>query len=153
MTEKTTIGRTDKADFPELDLQDIDLKIDTGAYTSAIHCKDIETKEQDGKTVLTFKLLDDSHSQYDGKEFATEHFKEKSIKSSNGSSEERYVVQTDIRLFGVTYPIQLSLSDRGEMRFPILIGRRFLKGKFIVDAARRNLSHKKKLATAKKQAK
>ena len=145
MKEKKTIGRKDKVDFPELGLQDIDIKIDTGAYTSAIHCHKIEFKEVDGKQFLTFTLLDPSHPQYDKKEFSTENYKEKRIKNSFGHSERRYIIKTNIRLFEKKYFITLSLSERGEMRFPVLIGRKFLMGKYVVDPSKYDLSHKSKL--------
>lgn len=145
MKKKIIIGRKDKADFPDLDLKNIDIKIDTGAYTSAIHCRKIGVKEVDGKQVLFFTLLDPSHSQYEGKEFSADTFKEKKIKNSFGSSETRFVIETSIKLFDKRFKIQLSLSERGEMRFPILIGRKFLMGKFIVNPAKYDLSYKKTL--------
>ena len=70
MKKKLTIGRKDKIDFPEFNLQDIDIKMDTGAYTSSIHCHKIGTKEKDGKEVVVFTLLDPSHPQYDNKDIA-----------------------------------------------------------------------------------
>jgi hypothetical protein len=139
------IGRKDKGDFPDLELKNIDLKVDTGAYTSAIHCHKIKIKEQDGKQILSFTLLDPSHDQYNNKEFSTDSFIEKRIKNSFGSSEKRFVIKTSIRLFSKRYAIELSLSERGEMRFPILIGRKFLMGKFIVNPSKYDLSYKKKL--------
>ena len=145
MKKKITIGRKDKADFPALGLKGMDIKMDTGAYTSAIHCHKIEKREKEGKEVLVFSLLDPSHSQYQDQEFSVEEYTEKRIKSSFGSSEKRYVIETDIMLFGQKYAIELSLSKRGEMKFPILIGRRFLMGKFIVDPSRYNLSYKKRI--------
>lgn len=141
---KVVIGRKDKVDFPTLGLQDISIKIDTGAYTSAIHCHKIEKKEIEGKETLVFTLLDPSHPQYDNKEFSTEKFTEKRVKNSFGHSENRYVIETDIYLFGKSYSLQLSLSARKEMRFPVLIGRKFLMGKFIVDSSKYDLSFKKK---------
>ena len=145
MNNKIIIGRKDKANFPELRLKSLGIKIDTGAYTSAIHCHRIELKEKDGKEVLKFTLLDPSHPKYNKQEFSTENFHEKRIKNSFGNSEKRYVIKTDILLFGKKYPIELSLSERGEMRFPILIGRRFLMGKFIVDPSKYDLSQKRKI--------
>ncbi len=142
MKNKITIGRKDKANFPELGLKNLDIKIDTGAYTSAIHCHKIEEKEEDGKKMVVFTLLDPSHDQYQHKEFSTENYSEKRVKNSFGSSEKRFVVRTDIMLFGHKHNIEFSLSERGEMRFPILIGRRFLMGKFIVDSAKYDLSYK-----------
>lgn len=144
MEKKITIGRKDKANFPKLALKNIDIKMDTGAYTSAIHCHQIEKKEKEGKEVLVFKLLDPSHTQYQNREIVVEHYKEKNIKNSFGSSEKRFIIKTDIVLFDEKYTIELSLSERGEMRFPILIGRRFLMGKFIVDPSKYDLSNKKK---------
>ena len=153
MIKKITIGRKDKANLPELGLNDIDIKIDTGAYTSAIHCHKIEKKEKDGIVVVVFTLLDPSQPQYNSQEFSTENYREKRIKNSFGHSEKRFVVETDIALFGQIYQIQLSLSERGEMRFPILIGRRFLMGKFIVDPSKYDLSHKRKKKQLSKQLK
>lgn len=149
MKQKTTIGRKDKGDFPELDLKDIDIKVDTGAYTSAIHCHKIEKKEVDGKQVVVFTLLDPSHSQYENKEYSTSNFEIKQIKSSFGVSEKRFIIKTNILLFGKEHDIELSLSRRGEMKFPILIGRKFLMRKFIVDASKYNLSYKLKLSINK----
>lgn len=144
MKKKIIIGRKDKAYFPDLGLKGLDIKMDTGAYTSAIHCHHIELKEKDGKEILIFKLLDPSHPKYSDQELSVTRFEEKRIKSSFGVSEKRFVIQTNIMLFGKKYPIQLSLSKRGEMKFPILIGRRFLMGKFIVDPSKYDLSEKKR---------
>lgn len=142
MKKKLTLGRKDKADFPEMSLIGIDIKIDTGAYTSAIHCHNITTTAIAGIETLSFTLLDPTHTQYDGKEYTTAKFTEKRIKSSFGISEKRFIIETEIELFDKIYPIELSLSERGEMKFPILIGRRFLMGKFIVDSSKYDLSHK-----------
>ena len=54
---KITVGRIDKADFPELSLKDIDLKIDSGAYTSSIHCSNIEEITDNGCNLIKFTLL------------------------------------------------------------------------------------------------
>jgi hypothetical protein len=145
LKKKITIGRKDKANFPELGLKNLDIKMDTGAYTSAIHCHKIEKREVEGQEQVVFTLLDPSHPQYNNQEFSTEKYHEKRIKNSFGHSEKRFVIQTDILLFGRRYPIELSLSERGEMKFPILIGRRFLMGKFIVDSSKYDLSYKRKL--------
>ncbi len=153
MKNKIIIGRKDKANLPSLGLKNLDIKMDTGAYTSAIHCHRIEKKEKNGKEVVEFTLLDPSHPQYQDKPFSVEKFHEKLIKNSFGTAEKRYVIETDILLFGKKYPIELSLSARGEMKFPILIGRRFLMGKFIVDSARYDLSYKRKLKKLKNKLK
>jgi hypothetical protein len=135
-TKKLIIGRTDRADFPKLKIKGIDIKIDTGAYTSSIHCKDIE--ETDG--VLYATLLDEEHEQYHGKRLSFEEYEVTSVRSSNGSVDLRYKVQANIRLFKKLYKISLTLSNREEMKYPVLIGRKFLSSKFIVDTELQDIS-------------
>ncbi|MFT4545893.1 MAG: hypothetical protein ACI9EQ_002374 [Bacteroidia bacterium] len=138
------LGRVDIADFEEFDLEDIKLKMDTGAYTSSIHTHDIQEVELDGEKYIEFKLLDPSHPLYQDRVFRTRDFKQKKVKSSFGTVEERYVIETTITIFDKVYPIQLSLSERGNMKYPILMGRRFLNKKFIVDTSLKNVSYKLK---------
>jgi len=133
---KQTIGRIDIVDFPKLKLEDIAIKIDTGAYTSSIHCKDIE--EIDG--VLKCKFLDETHPNYNGKEFTFKNYDVVYVRSSNGSAEIRYSILSNIKIYGKVYRITLTLSSRDDMKYPVLIGRKFLNHKFIVDTEFSNLS-------------
>jgi hypothetical protein len=141
---KITIGRSDKANFPEFALSDIDVKVDSGAYTSTIHCAHIQENKENGKNVLQFTLLDPEHPMYTNRKFTTEKYNSKMVKSSNGIAEMRFVIQTEIVIFNETIPIYLSLSERKEMKFPILLGRKFLNKKFVIDTLKINLSHKLK---------
>ncbi len=59
----------------------------------------------------------------------------KKVKSSNGKTEERIFVKTIIELFGRRYKAELSLTDRKDMKFPMLIGRKYLQGRFLVDVS------------------
>jgi hypothetical protein len=141
---KITIGRTDKADFPELSLSEIDLKIDSGAYTSSIHCSNINKITVNGVSLIQFTLLDPEHSFYNNKEFTFKSYASKIVKSSNGVSEMRFMILTEIFIFNKTFPIYLTLSERKDMKFPILLGRKFLNKKFVIDTTMKNLSHKLK---------
>lgn len=134
---KRTIGRTDKADFPVLGFYDIDIKIDTGAYTSSIHCHSIV--EKDDKLVCTF--FDKQHPLYNGQEMIFEEYDIAIVRSSNGETQYRYQVQSNITIFSKTYKISLTLSSREDMRFPVLIGRKFLTKKFIVDTEFTDVSY------------
>ncbi len=133
---KKLIGRIDKADFPLLGLFDIDIKIDTGAYTSSIHCHKV-TIEDD---VLKCTFYDIDHPHYNGKEIIFKTYDIAKVKSSNGSVQQRFKVKTTIVLYNKKYSINLTLSTRDDMKYPILIGRRFLNKKFIVDVNLKNLS-------------
>ena len=128
-SKKRIIGRFDKADFPVLDLEGISVKIDTGAYTSSIHCDEIIEKDD----VLYCKFLDEEHALYNGKEFIFKDYDIIYVRSSNGMIQKRYQIESKIKLFKKIYKISLSLSSRQEMRFPVLLGRKFLSNKFIVD--------------------
>lgn len=127
--KKIIIGRTDRADFPKLGLENIAIKVDTGAYTSSIHCSDI--KEEDG--VLHATLLDEMHEQFHSKVLTFEDYKVTTVRSSNGEVQQRFKVKANIRIFSKLYKISLTLSNRVKMRYPVLIGRKFLSSKFIVD--------------------
>ncbi len=135
--KKLIIGRTDRADFPKLEIENLDIKIDTGAYTSSIHCTDIV--EENG--ILLATLLDEAHEQYHGKQMRFEEYEITSVRSSNGTSELRYEVQANIRLFSKLWKISLTLSNREQMRYPVLIGRKFLSSKFIVDPELQDVSY------------
>jgi len=133
---KKTLGRTDKADFPTLDLVDIDIKIDTGAYTSSIHCY----KYYEEDNLLKCLFYDKEHPHYNRKIIVFKNYTTAKVKSSNGLVQQRYKVKTKIILFGKKYSISLTLTDRNDMKFPILIGRKFLMKKFVVDVSLKNLS-------------
>ncbi len=141
-----TIGITDKIDLPEVDLFDLPCKIDTGADTSAIHCERIRLKEIDGVECLVFKLLDKSHPLYTGKDIVTTDFRERKVKSSFGDYEFRYQVKLKLVIFNKTYRVSFNLSNRKKMKYPVLLGRKFLAKKFLVDVSQRDISAELKIS-------
>lgn len=130
------IGRTDLADFPKLGLFQVDIKIDTGAYTSAIHCSEVE--EKNNKLYCTF--YSKGHPNFSGKQVVFNKYTRTDVKSSNGFLENRFKIKSSIILFDKVYTINLTLSTRDDMKFPVLIGRQFLNKKFLVDVGAQNLS-------------
>jgi hypothetical protein len=134
VAEQRIIGRNDIVDFPELGLTHVRVKVDTGAYTSSIHC--FKVSVEDGK--LTFFLP--AHRSEKHQQFSTEHFELKAIKNSFGQTEMRYVIKTKVILFGKPYVTEFSLADRTKMRYPVLLGRKLLRGRFLVDVSRENVS-------------
>lgn len=129
--EKKIIGRRETVDFPDLKLFGITAKIDTGAYTTALHCHDI--KQENGK--LYFKLLDPSHPEYNEQMQSFDVFSQKNIKNSFGEVESRYVIKTTIKIGKKKIKALISLTDRANMRYPVLIGRKLLKNRFMVDVS------------------
>ncbi|MBB6463683.1 ATP-dependent zinc protease family protein [Flammeovirga kamogawensis] len=134
------IGRSDKVDFPDLYLEDLAVKIDTGAYTSSIHCHDIKEIEIKGIKYLHFKTLDPAYLKYQNQVIKVKEYTEKNIRSSFGEVEKRFIIKTQVILFNKKYPIELSLTNRSEMKFPVLIGRKFLNKKFMVDTSKKDES-------------
>jgi|SRR5690554_6178639 len=141
---KLIIGRKEKISLEEWGLSKISAKIDTGAYTSAIHCEYAQVKMIGGKEVLEFILLSPSHSHFKNQLISTEHFSRKKVKNSFGHVEIRYKVTTKISIFGKEFDGEFTLSERSKMKNPILLGRKILKGRFLIDVDHVNLSSHKK---------
>jgi hypothetical protein len=141
------IGRRDYITLPQFGLEDIEAKIDTGAYGCSLHCHEIEIVEIDGKEVLRFKLLDPSHPEYNDKFNFASAFSDKIVKSSSGIAEHRFTFSTEVSIFNQTFIVEFSLTDRADMKFPILLGRKFLRKRFVVDVSRKNLSKRRKVLT------
>lgn len=137
-----TIGRLERIDFPEWNLFDIEAKVDTGAYTSSLHCHHIKAFEKDNRKFVKFNLLDPTHETYNDKLFQLPVHRVKVVKSSNGTTEERYIIKTEARLFDQLLEVELSLTDRSEMRYPVLLGRKLINGRFVVDVSQKHLSSK-----------
>ena len=93
---------------------------------------------------MRFQLLDPKHVLYNDKEFEFEEFEERSVKNTSGISEDRYVIKTNVLLFGTLYDIEMTHADRERMTYPVLLGRLFLQKRFLVDVSKNKLSHKEK---------
>ena len=139
-----TIGRRDKVNLPDLELYEVDAKIDSGARSSSIHCHDIEVVRVDDREFLQFRLLDPFHPKYNEKLFRFEDFFVKKVKSSSGHATSRYFIKSRIELFGELIETEFNLSNRESMIFPVLLGRRLLRKRFIIDVSKKNLSYRQK---------
>ena len=132
------LGRSDRVDLPGLGLYNIHAKIDTGAFTSSLHCSRAEIINGQ----LEFVLLDDEHPEFTGMKFVSKEFTEREIKNSFGVAEKRYVIMTTVKIFTEEISAEFSLSDRDELRFPILLGRKILRDRFLIDVTKKNLSYR-----------
>ena len=119
---KTVIGSEEFVSFPELGVDKIQARVDTGAAISSLGVKWI--REEEG--VVSCLLPNKQVVTFDS-------FKKKVIKSSFGHTEERYVVKILINVLGRKVRTNFTLANRSKMKFPILLGRKLLKGKFVVD--------------------
>lgn len=142
--ELLLIGRKEEIDLPDLKIKAIDAKVDTGAYSSSIHCHQIKEVIKDGKKVLKFKVLDPEHENYNRKTFIFKTYKSTKVKSSNGKAEKRFVIKTKVEIYDEIFKTEFTLTDRSDMRFPILLGRKFIKQGFLVDVSRYDIASKGK---------
>lgn len=131
--EKILIGRVEEVDFTELELYGVQAKIDTGAYTTALHCQDIYESRENGVKVLYFKPLDKDHPLYTEQEIRVQKYTRKKIKNSFGQIETRFIITTIIKLGEKEIETEISLADRANMRYPVLLGRKFLSKGFLID--------------------
>ncbi len=129
MDKPKVVGVFEAVNFPSFSNTDVIAKLDTGAYSGALHCASLEeVKGEAGPSLKFYPLSSRKSVTYD--EFAVRF-----VKSSNGDRQKRYFIETKIKIAGNTYPIILSLTDRSDMKWQVLIGRKFLKQHgFIVDA-------------------
>lgn len=139
-SSKPIIGRLEKIDFPEFSIYNLDAKIDTGAYTSSLHCHHIEPFDKDGDLWVRFNVLDPEHPVYEELPYTCPIHTIRTVKSSNGQIEERLTIKRRAKFFGKIQTIELTLTNRSEMKYPVLIGRKFLSGKFLVDVSKNYLS-------------
>lgn len=114
--------------------KDIPAKVDTGADSSSIWATDI--REERG--ALYFKLFCDTTSLHTGDEIIAEAgtFEQVQIASSSGERQERYAVSLPVMVEGKRMEVRFTLADRSTMAYPVLLGRSFLDGQFLVDVSR-----------------
>lgn len=126
---RQVIGRLVRVSFASFGLTNELAKVDTGAYTSSIHCEQVSIE---GEEVLVWMT---PQAMKENKPLRFPLLKTKNVKSSNGAVEHRPIIETVVHILGKEYPIQCSLTNRSKMKHRVLLGRRFLKHNFIVDVS------------------
>ena len=142
--EKKIIGRKEKIHFTEFGLKNLIAKVDTGAYSSSLHCHITGIEKTGGLEYVSFMPLVYRNKVKNSKELKVPVSKKKTVKSSSGHIEERYFVKVKVKLNGHSLVTEFSLTDRSNMRHTILLGRKFLKGYYVVDVSKKFLLSKKK---------
>ena len=134
---KPLIGWREWIELPELGVEGVKAKIDTGARTSAIHAFDVETSEdENGTTWVDFSI----HPLQNNDDFVVQtraqvlEFRE--IRSSSGETSLRPVILTRMRLDGKLRRLELTLANRDQMGFRMLLGRQALRMRYLVDPER-----------------
>lgn len=132
----TVAGWREWVSLPGCDVPWIKAKLDTGARTSAIHAFDLTELERDGELWVRFSIHPWQRADDDVAVVTCPVVDRREVRSSNGQTEERYAVRMDVTLVGRTITTEMTLSNRDEMGFRMLIGREALGQGFLVDSAR-----------------
>ena len=130
--ELPVVGWRELVHLPELGLHAVPAKIDTGARTSSLHGTVLEEFERDGERYVRFAV--DFAQQHVRQVCEAVHVDIRGITSSNGETQRRYVIKTPLKIGGVEFRAEISLADRRDMRFPMLIGRSSLRRRCVVDS-------------------
>lgn len=138
--DKKIIGRKERISLPELGLKLIWAKVDTGAYTSSVHAENIREEVREGKKVLVFEALLPGHKGFTGRQVVFENYREKKVKNSFGQAEVRYLIETIMELAGEKFTAEITLTNRSSMKNAILLGRKILRNRFLVDVSGINLA-------------
>jgi len=145
------IGWREWVALPELGVSLIKAKVDTGARTSALHAFGLKTYSESGQEWARFSVhpfQDDSETRVAVVVPVLEY---RRVKSSNGKTERRPVIVTNVDILGKRWPIELTLTRRDEMSFRMLLGRQAVRNHVLVDAGKSFLtSAAKKPLTTKK---
>lgn len=127
------IGWREWLSLPELDVESIKAKIDSGARTSSIHAFNIRPFSDAGEPHVAFSLHPLQRRRTPAVACVARVWDQRRIRSSNGQQEMRYVIRTTVRLGEISWPIELSLTDRDEMGFRMLLGRQAIRRRFLID--------------------
>ena len=125
-------------------------KLDTGARSSAIHAFDITEFDRDGELWVRYSVHPWQRSDADATTAESRVLDRRTVRSSSGHSEERYVVHLDVSLVGHVVTAEMTLSRRDEMGFRMLIGREALRRRFLVDPGRSYLGGRPKRVTRRR---
>jgi hypothetical protein len=133
MNNKQLVGALELCDLPQLKLNGLETRVDTGAATSSLHVDNIVEFKKVKEKWVRFDIHPDTH---DVNQVVQREAKVKSVrrvKSSNATHQRRLVIETDILIAGMQWCIELTLTDRSEMKYLMLLGREALSGRLIVD--------------------
>ncbi len=132
--ELSVLGWREWVSLPELGIAAIKAKVDTGAKTSALHAHYIRPFEENGQLWVTFGLHPHQKDTASSIDCIARVKDRRPVTDSGGHTERRFVIETSVCMNHRRFPIEITLTDRENMRFRMLLGRSALKGLFLVDS-------------------
>ena len=136
MTDKLLIGSLESCGLPDLGISDLKIRVDTGAKTSSLHVDNIKEFIEKGKPWIQFDIHPDFHNVETIKHCRAPVADIRKIKSSNAETEQRYVIRTHLELGDQTWEIELTLTDRSDMSYLMLLGREAMGSRVLIDPSK-----------------
>ncbi|QDT98519.1 ATP-dependent zinc protease family protein [Gimesia aquarii] len=130
------IGWREWVKLPDLGVKSIKVKVDTGARSSSLHAYDLDEFERDGEKWIRFKLHPVQRKTNEVVQTEAKILEYRSVRSSSGKANLRPVIVTNIELLGQLWLVELTLANRDEMGFRMLLGREAFRQRFLVDAGK-----------------
>ena len=135
-----TLGWREWVQLPELGLDSIKAKIDTGARTSALHAFEVTPFEENGTRRVEFKMHPNQRDRETVVVCVADIKDERLVRDSGGHQQERWVIETPICIGNQCWPIELTLTSRDDMLFRMLLGRTAMRKRAVVNPSRSYLT-------------
>lgn len=147
--KKKIAGWREWVALPDFGIKRIKAKFDTGARTSALHAEKITPFTKDGAAYVRFVVHPLQRKKRPAKTCVALVIDHRRIMDSGGRSEERFLVRTALKVGQSRWPIELSLTNRDQLGFRMLIGRQALRRRYLVDPTRSFVTKLKRRKSAK----
>ena len=140
---KFVVGWREWLAIPDFDIPWIKAKVDTGARSSALHAHSIEEYQENGVRMVRFVAEVDHPGHRIERECHAPVHDQRQVKDSGGNPEVRYFIRTLVEVGDHHWQVEISLTDRSTMKFPMLLGREAVRRRAVVDPGRSYLTRKR----------
>lgn len=139
------LGWREWVSLPDLGIDRIKAKVDTGARTSALHAFDVELVDDGEQKIVKFSIHPKQKDLEAVIQCQAPLLDEREVRDSGGHTEKRYVIETTITIGSAVHAAEITLTNRDSMGFRMLLGRTTMRGHYLVDPGRSYLKGKRKL--------
>jgi hypothetical protein len=130
------VGWREWVALPDLGVDAVKAKVDTGARSSALHAFGAERFERDGVPWVRFDVHPIQRDNRTSITCEAPILEYRAVRSSGGHRQVRPVIETHVRLGKSTWPIEVTLTNRDVMGFRMLLGRQAVRNRYVVDPGR-----------------
>ena len=132
-TNKIILGALEKCDLPDIGIFNLVMRVDTGATTSSLHVENVEEFENNRELWISFDIHPDVYDVVKITRHSSRVEARRRVKSSTATLERRYLITTTLSIGEHSWPIKITLTDRSEMTYLMLLGREAMADKILVD--------------------